>query len=332
MLAHDMAHLAALDPLWWMISDAIIALAWWHPLVWWARRQLQSAQEAAADDASVLIPGGARALAECLVRLGRELTAPGPARALGIGGNGPRSLLAARVERLLREPRAWQPLSLWGRWTPQVSALFVALASALLPVQTGLSGSILAMLATTAPARGLRDFLKAADTGRGRPASSSFCPAAICAYAGRHPKYGANPICPSLRPHFSHHSIIESAGRRDICDSCHAHGREGGKKQSAAPRCRCWSRFVSLPEHAADDLGLDWFFGLEPANNPNRKRNQPRLGVRIDADKSVRPPNQPRLDCSDTTPRLSSQKSDGRLSPHRWTKRHFAARSNLRPC
>jgi hypothetical protein len=120
---------------------------------------LQFANEAAADEASVLIPDGARTLAECLVRLGRELTSSGPSRVLGVGGTGLRSQLAARIDRLLRGPRIWQPSSVWVRWTPHVSAIFVALATAILPIQTGLSGSILAVLVTTAPAR--------ADTPRG---------------------------------------------------------------------------------------------------------------------------------------------------------------------
>ncbi|HEX4120507.1 MAG TPA: M56 family metallopeptidase, partial [Verrucomicrobiae bacterium] len=80
VLAHEMAHLAARDPFWLMVSDAAAALAWWHPLLWWARHRLQSASESAADEASALVPGGAHALAECLVRLGHELTAPHPAR------------------------------------------------------------------------------------------------------------------------------------------------------------------------------------------------------------------------------------------------------------
>jgi beta-lactamase regulating signal transducer with metallopeptidase domain len=153
MLAHEMAHLAGRDPFWLMVSDTVIALAWWHPLVWWARHKLQIASEAAADEASALIPGGPCALAECLVRLGRELTGSGPARALGVGGNGPRSQLATRIARLLREPQAWRPSSGWARWTPHLSAIVVALASAILPIQTGLSGSILAMLAAAVPVR-----------------------------------------------------------------------------------------------------------------------------------------------------------------------------------
>ncbi|HEY3864086.1 MAG TPA: M56 family metallopeptidase [Verrucomicrobiae bacterium] len=151
MLAHEMAHLAARDPFWLMVSDAAIALAWWHPMVWLARSKLQSANEAAADEASTLTPGGAHVLAECLVRLGRELTASGPARALGIGGPGGRSHLAARIQGLLRGPRAWRPLSGRARWTPHIAAVAIALAAAALPIETGLSGSILDALASADP-------------------------------------------------------------------------------------------------------------------------------------------------------------------------------------
>jgi beta-lactamase regulating signal transducer with metallopeptidase domain len=152
-LAHELAHLAAHDPFWLNASDAIIALAWWHPLIWWARRQLQFANESVADEASALIPGGARALAECLVRLGRELTASDPVRALGVGGMGMRSHLAARIGRLLREPRPWRASSTRARCVLHASAIFSAAACAAVPIQTGLSGSILTVFAIPAPDR-----------------------------------------------------------------------------------------------------------------------------------------------------------------------------------
>ena len=39
MLAHEVAHLAAGDPLWQLLADLAAVLLWWHPLVWWARSQ-----------------------------------------------------------------------------------------------------------------------------------------------------------------------------------------------------------------------------------------------------------------------------------------------------
>ena len=36
MLAHELAHLTARDPMWLALTDFVCALAWWHPAIWWA--------------------------------------------------------------------------------------------------------------------------------------------------------------------------------------------------------------------------------------------------------------------------------------------------------
>lgn len=102
LLAHELAHLAARDPLWLAISDVLTGLLWWHPAVWWARRRLRATSEAAADEASSLIPGGRIALAEALVAFGHQLTAEASPAGFGVGGL--KSELAARVTRLLSTP------------------------------------------------------------------------------------------------------------------------------------------------------------------------------------------------------------------------------------
>lgn len=101
MLAHELAHLAARDPAWLLLADLVAALLWWQPLVWWARQRLRSASEAAADEASLVLADGPALLATCLVELGTRLAAPGPVGWLGMAGNGFRSGLGRRVERLL---------------------------------------------------------------------------------------------------------------------------------------------------------------------------------------------------------------------------------------
>lgn len=102
LLAHELAHLAACDPLWLAISDVLSGLLWWHPAVWWARRRLRATSEAAADDASCLIPGGRLALAEALVAFGNQLA--GETSPAGFGVGGLKSDLATRVTRLLAAP------------------------------------------------------------------------------------------------------------------------------------------------------------------------------------------------------------------------------------
>ena len=110
MLAHELAHLASHDPGWHLVANLAVAILWWHPMVWWARYQLHAASEQAADEASLLVADGPRVLAECLVELGVRLTRPPSFVSLGVEGNGFRSGLGRRVERLLTlRGRSWRP-------------------------------------------------------------------------------------------------------------------------------------------------------------------------------------------------------------------------------
>jgi beta-lactamase regulating signal transducer with metallopeptidase domain len=124
MLAHEIAHLAARDPLWHLLADLAAALLWWHPLVWWARHRLHVANEAAADLASLLVADGPQVLAECLVELGNRLT---QSEALGwLGVTGFRSQLGRRVEQLLSLHHGeWRPLD---RWRSALAKVLGALA------------------------------------------------------------------------------------------------------------------------------------------------------------------------------------------------------------
>lgn len=108
MLLHELAHLAARDPFWYLLADLSTIVLWWHPLVWWLRRQLHVASESAADEASLLVADGPRVLAECLLELGTRLAAPRFLRGLGVSGL--RSNLGRRVHRLVHlEDRQWRP-------------------------------------------------------------------------------------------------------------------------------------------------------------------------------------------------------------------------------
>ncbi|HEY1173096.1 MAG TPA: M56 family metallopeptidase [Verrucomicrobiae bacterium] len=115
ILAHELAHLAARDPLWYLLADALVSVLWWHPLVWVARARLQVASEMAADEACVLAKHGPETLAECLVTIAQEMTGKGSLESIGIEGSGFRSRLGQRVERLLElsaemvsRPAAWR--------------------------------------------------------------------------------------------------------------------------------------------------------------------------------------------------------------------------------
>jgi hypothetical protein len=72
------------------------------------RRRLRSVSEAAADEASLLVPDGPELLAGCLVEMGRRLVQPSRVPGLSVEGSGFRSELGRRVERLLAlESQTW---------------------------------------------------------------------------------------------------------------------------------------------------------------------------------------------------------------------------------
>ncbi len=100
ILAHEFGHLAARDPMWFLLADFVSALLWWHPFVWLARRSLHISSEMAADEATALVPDGPGSLAKCLVALGKRMTARRGWGWVGISG-GFRSKLGKRVERLV---------------------------------------------------------------------------------------------------------------------------------------------------------------------------------------------------------------------------------------
>ncbi len=49
LLAHELAHYARGDHWIRLLESIVLAVYWWHPLAWWARRQLQHAEEQCCD-------------------------------------------------------------------------------------------------------------------------------------------------------------------------------------------------------------------------------------------------------------------------------------------
>ena len=138
MLAHELAHLAAHDPLWYLLADLGSAALWWQPLAWWARRRLHRASELAADEAASIFPDGPAALAGCLVTLGKQMTQAPAGSWMGVEGGGFRSNLAERVQRLLRLARAArQPSYGWRARVARIGAILAISAAAL-----GLAGCL----------------------------------------------------------------------------------------------------------------------------------------------------------------------------------------------
>jgi beta-lactamase regulating signal transducer with metallopeptidase domain len=126
VLLHELAHLAAHDPFWGLLADAATVILWWHPAVWRLRRQLQLANELAADEASLLVADGPRALAECLVQFGARLLERPVAGQIPVTGF--RSHLGRRVQQLMRlEGATWSPP---GRLPAALARSFGATAAA----------------------------------------------------------------------------------------------------------------------------------------------------------------------------------------------------------
>ncbi len=49
VLAHELAHLRRHDWAFNLVALAVVALFWWHPAAWWARREMQGRQEESCD-------------------------------------------------------------------------------------------------------------------------------------------------------------------------------------------------------------------------------------------------------------------------------------------
>ena len=144
ILAHELTHLASNDPAWQAASLLACGLLWWHPAAWWSRRRLRAASEAAADEASLAVPGGPCALAEALVRVGRRLVQPRRLAWLSVAG-GFRSGLGRRVERLLNlGGRSWRTpgrarLAFAHATLPLAFALIAILGTAWAPLRAPLA-------------------------------------------------------------------------------------------------------------------------------------------------------------------------------------------------
>jgi uncharacterized membrane protein len=112
LLLHELAHVRQRDHWVRLVELLVVTLYWWHPVVWWARRELREAEEQCCDAWVVWASRGeghayARALLETVAFVSHA-RCPLPAAASGIGyvsqlrrrltmimqGNTPRSLSA----------------------------------------------------------------------------------------------------------------------------------------------------------------------------------------------------------------------------------------------
>ncbi len=69
ILAHELAHIRRRDHWIRPLEVLVVSVFWWHPVAWWARRNLRAAEELSCDALVVeALPGRARAYAEGLLK------------------------------------------------------------------------------------------------------------------------------------------------------------------------------------------------------------------------------------------------------------------------
>lgn len=105
VLVHELAHLKRRDHWVRWLEAVVLGLYWWDPVAWWARRQVEKAEEQCCDAWVVwALPGSAEAYAEALVATAVYLSGPRASRPLGATGVGRVSPLRRRLIMILREP------------------------------------------------------------------------------------------------------------------------------------------------------------------------------------------------------------------------------------
>jgi HEAT repeat protein/beta-lactamase regulating signal transducer with metallopeptidase domain len=102
MLAHELAHLARLDPLWLTLACLLERPLFFQPLNRLARRRMQDAAEYLCDDWAVHRTGSGLTLAKCLVKVAEWMD--NSPRAVPVSGMAEhRSQLVARIHRLVED-------------------------------------------------------------------------------------------------------------------------------------------------------------------------------------------------------------------------------------
>jgi uncharacterized protein YjbI with pentapeptide repeats/beta-lactamase regulating signal transducer with metallopeptidase domain len=104
LIAHELAHLRRRDNWVRWIELAALGLYWWHPVAWWARREIGRAEEECCDSWVVWsLPGSALAYAKALLKTVEFLSDARPALPPATSGAGHMPTLRKRVTMILRE-------------------------------------------------------------------------------------------------------------------------------------------------------------------------------------------------------------------------------------
>jgi hypothetical protein len=116
LLAHELAHLRRRDHWVRWLELAAVAVYWWHPIVWWAQRELQESEEQCCDAWVVtMLPAAAEVYAEALLQTVVYLSQARAPVAVGASGAGRVHDVKRRLIMILdgTAPKALSPA---GRW------------------------------------------------------------------------------------------------------------------------------------------------------------------------------------------------------------------------
>ncbi len=130
VLTHELAHLQRRDHWVRRLEAVVLGLYWWNPVAWWARRQLEQAEEQCCDSWVLwALPGAAEAYAEALVATAVFLSGPRRPWPVGATGVGRVRPLRRRLNMILRDP-AVDPMA---RPAPRAALLIGVVLLLLLP-------------------------------------------------------------------------------------------------------------------------------------------------------------------------------------------------------
>lgn len=80
VLAHELLHVHRRDWAWLLVEEAVRAVLWFHPAIWWLISRVQLAREEVVDETAVAITGRRRAYVEALLAFAdRVPLTPAPA-------------------------------------------------------------------------------------------------------------------------------------------------------------------------------------------------------------------------------------------------------------
>jgi beta-lactamase regulating signal transducer with metallopeptidase domain len=103
LLAHELAHWKRGDHWVRRLELLATALYWWHPVIWWARRQIREVEEACCDAWVVfLFPAAAQSYATALIETVAFLSQAPPALAPAASGLGYVGSLRRRLTMIMR--------------------------------------------------------------------------------------------------------------------------------------------------------------------------------------------------------------------------------------